>query len=753
MAVTAATQPLLKSQPDMSKINGFTGCTVTVTKHQQARNTPGSSIVTTRTMTKEQLLALQDSLLGSHGPGYFLFSVVDAGGSGEDSWMIKLGADVVPQEGYPMAGPTFGAPPFTQAPQPPGVPLDPEIKQIMPGFFYNEALGYLYTPWRDTVPWRTGDPWPKAPTTAGHLAAVPQNATPWNWPPQQQGWGGYPVSGGSSELDAVKAELLESKRQREMDELRADQRRRDDERERREAERVTEDRRREEERARREEQRREEDRRREELRTKEMAELIAKLTAKPAGPSEAEQRLERSLEEEKRRREENEREARRVDQERIAEDRRQREMRETNEKFERALKEAAGNKIDPMMILFKEIITSQQVSSAATVQSIKDSAAATAAVAERNAISPAQIFDMVARVREGANESSKTVMETMKGLMDTQKEVMTSMIDLAGTGNQPWYAGAIQEGLNKVGMIGTALAERAQQQQQQAPIVQQRRVVPAPQPQVAQPAVAGQIPQAPRAVVTSPPVGPALAGRAAHTGDRPGGTVYLKDKDEFVLSDGRHVANTVVQSMGWAGVLAMPQYEPGAPAFPAGQAPPIGLVPPVAAPHTNGAMKPKKKRGGAVAVAPAAAPVIVPEVVSTALPPPANGSGYSLAELRDFEPDQIRIATNPYDDATLFGALASSITDLRVRVSKGMPAEKAAEAVLGSRQYLSSFGGVLPPAFELLAAEHYEVLVERLLPEAGEEYQAAVAEAIERILDAEGGGGGDEEEEGAEVPQ
>jgi len=296
MAVAPATQPLLKSQPDMSKINAFeTGITVTVTKHQAARGTPGSLVFPTQTISKEELMALQVTLPLKHGVGYYAFTAADAGGSGEDSWMVRLGIDpTVPQqqEGYFMAGP--GLPGGPAAPMVPSAPLDGDVKQIMPGWFFNEALGLLSTPWRETIPWRQGEALPKPPTGAAHIAAVPPTATPWNWPPQQGGWGGYPVSSSSSEIDALKAELAESKRQAELAEMRAEQRRRDDERERREAERLAEDRRREEDRTRREEQRREEDRRREEARTKEMAELIAKLTTK-SGPSEHEQRLEREM--------------------------------------------------------------------------------------------------------------------------------------------------------------------------------------------------------------------------------------------------------------------------------------------------------------------------------------------------------------------------------------------------------------------------------------------------------------------------
>lgn len=761
MAVAPATQPLLKSQPDMSKINAFeTGITVTVTKHQAARGTPGSLVFPTQTISKEELMALQVTLPLKHGVGYYAFTAADAGGSGEDSWMVRLGIDpTVPQqqEGYFMAGP--GLPGGPAAPMVPSAPLDGDVKQIMPGWFFNEALGLLSTPWRETIPWRQGEALPKPPTGASHLSAIPPTATPWNWPPQQGGWGGYPVTGSSSEIDALKAELAESKRQAELAEVRAEQRRRDDERERREAERLAEDRRREEDRTRREEQRREEDRRREEARTKEMAELIAKLTTK-SGPSEHEQRLEREMVEERRRREDSEREATRREEDRRREEQHRTEMREMTERFERGLKEAAANKVDPVMTVFKEVLISQQASAASAMQTMREASAATAAVAERNAITPQQVMEMVRTTRDGASESSKTVMETMRGLMKTQQEVMTSMIEIAGQGQQPWYAGALQEGLNKVGTIGTAMMERnaqvaAQQEQQQQRLQAQMAaararaaaaapiVTPAPPPAAPQLRPAGPA----RAVAPTPPPPsptPGLAGRAQHTGGRPEGTTYDKKRDLFILADGREVANSVVQENGWGPVLAMSPHDEGAPKLPAGAAPTI--VPAAAPPtHVNGSGK--KPRGRRAAPPPAPAPLQPDEVIPPAPPPPANGQGYTLDELREMEPDQIRQVVSPMDDLFLFGALMPSIVDLRGRVAKGMPAQKAAEAVLGSRQYLSSFGGQIPPAFELLIAEHFEVLVERLLPDATEHYREAVAAKLEEAIEAERGGGDEEEEE------
>ncbi len=94
--------PFMKSQPDVGKINTFEGILVTVTKHPGPKNTVGTTVVATKLMKKEELLALPERLQVDPGPGYYMFSATDAGGSGSDEWMTKLGPDY--SEGNNMAG-------------------------------------------------------------------------------------------------------------------------------------------------------------------------------------------------------------------------------------------------------------------------------------------------------------------------------------------------------------------------------------------------------------------------------------------------------------------------------------------------------------------------------------------------------------------------------------------------------------------------------------------------------------------------
>jgi hypothetical protein len=709
MAVTNPTPPILKSAPDMSRLNTFAGHVVTVTKHPAARGTAGEGVLTTMRMPLSDILALQMSLPLRHGAGYYLFDVTEDGGVGKDQWMVKLGGDrseFSQQEGNPMVG---------QAP-PPGAPLDGDVKQIMPGFFHNEALGLLHTRWGETVPWRTGDPWPKAPTNASHLAAVPANATPWNWPPQQQpGWGGY-STGGSSEVDVLKAELQEQKRAREMDELRAEQRRRDDEMQKRMDQQAAN-----------------------------FEKLITTLTSKPSGPSETEQRALREAEEVKRRLEQNERDARQREEARAAEERHREEMRLMREQ----ITAVTANKADPMMPLITQMLSSQASSAAENIRLMRDAAAATASVAERNAITLPQMMEIVRSAREGGNESSKIVVDSMKDAMSVQKEVFSALLDVAGQGSQPWYANAIQEGIGKMGAVAQALMERNQREaaaatQPRQP-VQQMRMPPAARP--AQVPVAGTIQPTARPA----PIGPVIPGRAVDTGGRPEGTMFDDKTAEFVLADGRRVKQDFVAKEGWGKVLSMPPFAPGAPAVPAGQppaaAPPVQLVPPAptAAPApaatVRGKKKPPQPRARAAAPPPPPPPAAEePDEVLGPLPPPANGVNYTLDEMRGLAPEHMYEVASLFPDEQFFGATMSEVVKLRIGVQNGLAPAQVAEAVLGARAYLQGFSQ-LPPAFEILAAEHVEVLVSRLLPGVPEEYQDAVVDAIEATLEAESGGG------------
>ena len=279
-------------------------------------------------------------------------------------------------------------------------------------------------------------------------------------------------------------------------------------------------------------------------------------------------------------------------------------------------------------------------------------------------------------------------METMRGLMKTQQEVMTSTIEIAGQGNQPWYAGAIEEGLNKVRMIGAAMAERnapqpaqqqqmqqmqAQQQAQARARLQQRRhssscrlllSAPTPLRLLLQRADAS-----PHASPASPT--PGLEGRAQHTGGRPEGTTYNR-KPIFILRMAARWRTKSCRSTAGSGARDVAARR-GRTKAPGWRRPTRCGSGPARQRQREEAARPPCRGGTSSRGTPArGAPAS-----SRASPPPANGQGYTLAELRELDPDQIRMVVNPLEDIVLFGAFLQAIADLSARVAKGMPTEEA----------------------------------------------------------------------------
>lgn len=466
MAVSTVT-PLPKSQPDISKLNTFTGYLVTVTKHLQARGTVGQVVFPTQKTSKDNLLALQVGLPLQFGAGFYAFTAADEGGTGEDTWLVKLGTD--PQEVSPMAGPLNGAPPTAGGPQ----GLGEGVIHLGHGFYYNEAMGTLTTPWRTIVSWKQGEPMPQAPASAvpqqqGHLSLVPPNATPWN-----SGWGGYPVTDESSarvkQLEATIAE---------------DRRVRDEERRSRDLELV----------------RQQTERQMTEMRTMitesnaQFAKLVEKLTTRPAGPDPVveemrrkNETLERKLEDDKRERE------REASENRIREE--QRRDRETSERMFRDMQAtiaaANANKTDPMMPMLLQVIQSSNANAMEAVKAIQTSSEAAAVAGERQVnqlvtqlqstiVRPQDILQMVQAAKGDGAEMARSVLDTTKAMVDTQRGVFEQLLDVAGQGGSPPWVQAIEAVSSKIGPIGEAImAQRAQQAQPQQPrVVVQRVAVP-----------------------------------------------------------------------------------------------------------------------------------------------------------------------------------------------------------------------------------------------------------------------------------
>lgn len=483
MAVSTVA-PIPKSQPDVSKLNTFSGYIVNVTKHLAPRGTVGTTVVSAQSMTKEQVLNLSMGLQLREGPGYYHFKVTDAGGLGEDEWFTKLGADL-PQE-VSMAGPGSPLPPGSAPP-----PTGEGVTALGHGFFYNEILGTLTTPWRTVHNWKPGEPMPEAPSNAAgstRLSLVPPGATPWNFPQQPSAWGGYPVDDSRTKqleqqvveqqrrIDEDRHARAEEKRDREMAEMRAEQQRQ-----------------------------RDEDRRRSDDMFKQFQLTIEKLTARPSGPSEETQALKRELEETKRRQEERERE-----------DRIRGEMQESNRRFEAMVTEMRANKSDPMMTMMMQFMQQMNQSSMESVKAIQSATSSQTAASERqlgalveqlrsSQITPMQIMDIIAKSKGEGTEMARMMLDATKDTMGLQKAVYEQLLDASSQGGRPAWLEAVQMAADKVGSIGEALAARSRMQQQQMEM-QQRQQQRQPQQPGQRPAANGAVAQAPQAQQLPQPV-------------------------------------------------------------------------------------------------------------------------------------------------------------------------------------------------------------------------------------------------------
>ena len=722
MAVAAPVEKLPKSEPDIGKLNSFTGWIVTVVKYMQPRGSIGTTLVPTVQMPLTPALDLVTTLPLKHGAGFYKFTVADAGGTGEDVWMTKLGGDMPGQQqqdgGFSMA---------TTPDQQPGSapPPGPNVQHLGRGYYYNQELGVLTTPWGTAVNWSRGEALPQPPSSSGHLASVPPNATPWSWqgPQQQGGWGGWgniPVdSGDSARVKQLEQQLADQNRQREMDNLRGEIRRQAEETQ------------------------------------KQFALLIDKLAARPSGPSESELRLQAEIAETRRlaeaaerRAEQDRKDAALREEARRAEDQRRADMLAMKADFDRTIAALSTNKTDPMLPMLMQLITSQQQSAMEAVKAIQAATQTGTAATERSQqqmlaqlqssiISPIQLMQMMQAAKGDAAEGGKAIVEAAKEAMALQKDVFTQLLEVSGGGNQPWYASAIQGALDRAAQITAALAERSQQNAQAAQMQQvqqqRRQVAPRANPlQQAAPLQGG----APAAI---PPV--------PSDGSRPEGTAYEKETDEFVLIDGRRFPQPYVQREGWKRALSLPA---------ATVAREIAEMKAATAGPGAAAQAPMNGALGDASAGPVTGdviPLVQPEGKKTkrgkgkTKPQTHEQIAEMVERMSDAEPAEVFNAISGVPDAELFGSLLMPYVE-NLRKTLPPPGE-VAKYVLQARGQVQGFGGTVPTAISLLDAGQIQVLVERLVPDAQPVYQDACVAAIGTALEAEDLGE-DEEPEDAE---
>ncbi len=717
MAVAAPVEKLPKSEPDIGKLNAFTGHIATVVKYMQPRGSIGATLVPTVQMPLADILKLATSLPLHNGAGFYKFTVADAGGTGEDVWMTKLGGDIPAQGPQDGGFPNMASTPNDQ--QTGGVPTGPNVQHLGRGYYYNAELGVLTTPWGTAVNWSRGEALPQPPTSnnPAHLASVPPNATPWSWQgPGQNGWGGngwgsFPVdSGDNARVKQLEQQIAEQNRQREMDTLRAEMRRQADETQ------------------------------------KQFALMIEKLTARPSGPSDSELRLQAELAETRRRQEESDR---RMEEQRREELRRQ-ELRDMEVKFQatiRELREMNVNKQDPMLPMLMTLITQQQASAMEAVKAIQAATANGTAAAERSQqqmmaqlqssiMSPIQLMQLLQSAKGDAAEGSKAIIESAKEAMALQKDVFTQLLEVSGQGGQPWYASAIQGALDRAAQITAALAERsqAQAQAQQTQQIQQQQMQQQPRRQQ-QVAARQQNPIQPQMASMQ---GVPAAVQPAVSDARPEGARYDKATDEIVLLDGRRFPQAYVQREGWRHALTMPtalveqeimelKAAGGVPSVGGLNGVPTSAAVPSPAAPTGKKPRGKKPRSGEQ----------TPEQIAE-----------MITKMTDADPKAVFDVLSTVEDKELFGSLLFPYVE-NLRTTLPQPAD-VAKYVLQARGQVQGFGGTVPIAIALLDAGQIQVLVERLVPDAPPTYQDACVAAIGDALEAEDAGSVKEEPEEVE---
>jgi hypothetical protein len=320
------------------------------------------------------------------------------------------------------------------------------------------------------------------------------------------------------------------------------------------------------------------------------------------------------------------------------------------------------------------------------------------------------------------------IIESVKESMHLQKTVFEQLLEVSNQGGQPAWLSAVQTVMDRVGPIGAAIAERAAQAQQvaapQIPVVRQMPAQRAPQQFVQVPA---QPPAQPTQQLgpTGRPVPERLqpnlspseqmrADAAAQVGL--GSSAIPADQRAFnaaTAADAQQFAEKPVALNGASGHATL------------SEVPDVVQTPP------------KKNKGGR------------PRGSKNK---PKNPDGYSIAEMREMDPEAVREAVALFSDDVFFGMALSHVQQLRVEAPE---AEEVAKFVLQARTLLQG-AGQFPPALELLAAGQIDILVERLFPDHDNEYCDGVVDAIsERLEEEEGaataGGSEDEESEGAQA--
>lgn len=383
------------------------------------------------------------------------------------------------------------------------------------------------------------------------------------------------------------------------------------------------------------------------------------------------------------------------------------------------LREMKGSTAEnPIMTLLGQIMMANQGSSTAAVTAIRDQSALQtesmrqqiALIAEKmgsQSMTPERMIQFMNSVASGSKTANEAINSEQVGMFKTlfgmARDVIDMRRDAEGPGVSPWVglAERFVEGAGKIGQIAAAAAA-------------QKAATPAP------------VPQRPRAVQ---PQVPGQPGRPVMAPVPRPGPVHVMTSTEEREAVAERVFKRRKPSgdrMG-AAAAATPGTPPGEapkPRAPRRRPAPIGVGP---------------DQG----TAPAEAPIEVVEVADQQVGQPPTV--LNVEQLAQLPIEMIRQIASSFADDEFFGSLVQRVGELRQGVTANLAPALAAEYALQGRDHLRG-ASEFPPVLELLLAGHLTVVVERLFPNATDEYRALVVEAMEAQMRADMPD--DEEEEG-----
>lgn len=670
-----------ESAPDISKLGGMTSRTVSVAKVTARTGAEHLILSAWRGVSMEDILALPDQLKLQYGPGTYRIMVQDEGGPEKVTWFFKNGgADVLLQEDLNQmtnGNGSSGRPPFMSVgggTSGNGVPQT----QGGAGFVGIDSNGIRHIGQGYTYD-----------SDLGLLTTPTKQIVSWRQGDPLPGQFGAtaaaasllssqpsaPVGapGGGSMMEDPRLRQMEDTI-RKMEEQQRDEERKREAREQREAlARLVDE------------------------SNKRFESLVAKLSDKPTGPTPAEVALTAQIQEMRSQvqQQAQQLEARTRDSESAArEDRLRTEIKSTNDRLEMMLREATTNRTDPTLQMLTSVMTASQAAQTETIRAIQSTSGAQASAAERNAqtiaerlggsiMTPLQIVELMKMSKDTSanSEINKSMVEMFQNLFGMAKGLVREQAEMYSGANGPSWLPMAQQGVEALGRVAqTYAAQKARADAENAHVRQQAAQAPQRR-QAQQQQAAAQRPAVPIEVYEEP--SPADIRDAAAR--------------EIFNESPRAAAN-------------MPQ-----------------VSTPSAAATAQAAQAPRRRRSAAQAPAPqqrqpAQAPVAA-----------------QAAMMREASMDEMLAITNTLSDEQFFGELLLPEVDrLRDAVTSGeiSDPDQIVAVIAQAHQAVTSFGGKMPPVIELLVTGHFEILIDRLLPETMPDFRAEIVELLHRAQGA-----------------